>query len=146
MFRRSDGRIEVLLGHPGGPYWADRDAGAWSIPKGGVNPGEEHLDAAIREFKEETGFDTTGPFVSLGSVTQKSGKRVYAWAVEGECDPAQLVSNTTIVEWPPRSGRRLTVPELDRVQFFSLADARVAINPAQVALLDTLEDVQKDKG
>jgi predicted NUDIX family NTP pyrophosphohydrolase len=142
LFRVCDGALEVLLGHPGGPFWADRDAGAWSIPKGGLHPGEDPLDAAIREFKEETGFQIHGPFVPLGSVILKSGKRVHAWAVEGECNPAALVSNTTTVEWPPRSGRRLEIPEFDRVQYFGLAAARQAINQAQVPLLDRLTQIR----
>ena len=139
MYRRRAGRIEVLLGHPGGPYWAGRDDGVWSIPKGGLNPGEDALDAAIREFQEETGFTVDGPFTPLGSVILKSGKRVHAWAAEGDCDPAALVSNPCTIEWPPRSGRKIEVPELDKVRFFTLDAARRAVNPAQVALLDRLE-------
>jgi predicted NUDIX family NTP pyrophosphohydrolase len=138
LFRRRDGGVEVLLGHPGGPYWARRDDGAWTIPKGGLHAGEEPLEAAVREFREETGFAPAGPYLPLGDVTLKSGKRVHAWAVEGDCNPAQLTSETTTVEWPPRSGRHIEVPEIDRAAFFSIADARRAINPAQVTLLDRL--------
>src|SRR5262245_3665404 len=142
LFRRRNGQIEVLLAHPGGPFWVKRDEGAWTIPKGGLHPGETALDAAIREFTEETGFKVSGPFIPLGDVTLKSGKRVLAWAVEGDCDPALLISNTTTVEWPPRSGKRMTIPEVDKVNFFSIADARVAINPAQALLLDRLVENQ----
>jgi predicted NUDIX family NTP pyrophosphohydrolase len=139
LYRRRDGRLEVLLGHPGGPYWSRRDDGAWSIPKGGMNPGEDPLSAAEREFFEETGFTPRGPYLPLGQITQRGGKIVHAWAFEGDCDPATLHSITTTTEWPPRSGRLITVPELDRVQFFSLTGARQAINVGQVELLDRLE-------
>ena len=144
LFRRIGPEIEVLLGHPGGPYWMTRDDGAWSIPKGGINPGEDHLHGAIREFQEETGFTTTGPFIPLGSITQRSGKIVHAWAVEGDCDPSQLVSVTTTTEWPPRSHKLIEIPELDRARFFSISDARRAINIAQAELLDRL--LEKVKG
>lgn len=139
LFRRREGRLEVLLGHPGGPYWAHRDDGAWSIPKGGMNPGEDPLTAAQREFLEETGFTPCGPYLPLGHIIQRGGKVVHAWAFEGDCDPESLNSITTTTEWPPRSGRLITVPELDRVRFFSLVEARQAINVAQVELLDRLE-------
>ena len=145
VFRQRGHELEVLLGHPGGPFWSDRDDGAWSIPKGGLHPGEDPLDAAIREFTEETGFSVRGPFVPLGSVTLKSGKRVHAWAVEADCDPAQLVSNLCMVEWPPRSGKRIEIPELDRVQYFSLEEARRAMNSGQVLLLDRLREVREEK-
>ena len=138
LYRRTRGRVEVLLAHPGGPYWAGRDAGVWTIPKGGPNAGEALLDAARREFREETGLQLDGPFVPLGDVVQASGKRVHAWAVEGDCDPAAIVSDTTTVEWPPQSGRRLDIPEIDRADFFALPEARRLINPAQVALLERL--------
>jgi len=139
LYRRREGKLEVLLGHPGGPYWAYRDDGAWSIPKGGMNPGEDALAAAQREFVEETGFQPGGPYLPLGQIVQRGGKVVHAWAFEGDCDPAALQSITTTTEWPPRSGRMVTVPELDRVRFFSLTEARLAINVAQVELLDRLE-------
>jgi predicted NUDIX family NTP pyrophosphohydrolase len=141
MYRRVDGRLEVLLAHPGGPFWQDRDAGAWTIPKGGIHAGEDPLDTAIREFKEETGFDAAGPFLPLGSITQRGGKLVHAWAFESDCDPSRLTSVTCRTEWPPRSGRYITIPEIDRAQFFTLAEARRAINVAQVVLLDRLLDV-----
>jgi predicted NUDIX family NTP pyrophosphohydrolase len=132
--------MEVLLGHPGGPYWTHRDEGAWSLPKGGMNPGEDALAAAEREFLEETGFAPCGPYLPLGQIVQRGGKIVHAWAFEGDCDPTTLHSITTTTEWPPRSGRMITVPELDRVRFFSLDAARLAINVAQVELLDRLQD------
>ena len=133
--------MEVLLAHPGGPFWKDRDAGAWTIPKGGIQEGEDPLQTAIREFVEETGFTPSEPFLPLGSIIQRSGKMVHAWAFEGDCDPAQLTSVTTTTEWPPRSGRRIEIPEIDRGQFFLLEAARRAINVAQVALLDRLVQV-----
>ncbi len=138
LFRRCNGRLEVLLAHPGGPFWKARDEGAWTIPKGGIHVGEERLATAIREFNEETGFTPEPPFLSLGSIIQRSGKIVHAWAFEGNCDPARLTSVMTTTEWPPRSGRRIDIPEIDRAQFFSLDAARRAINVAQVELLDRL--------
>ena len=128
----------MLLAHPGGPFWQHRDAGAWTIPKGGIDAGEASLDAAIREFKEETSFPPAGPFLPLGAITQRGGKVVHAWAFEGDCDPSRLKSVTVTTEWPPRSGRHIEVPELDRYQFFGIDPARKAINIAQVELLDRL--------
>jgi predicted NUDIX family NTP pyrophosphohydrolase len=139
LFRRPQGRLEVLLAHPGGPYWTGRHDGAWTIPKGGIHPGEDPLQTAIREFTEETSFVPAGPFLSLGRITQRSGKLVYAWAFEGDCDPAQVSSVHTTTEWPPRSGRIIEIPEIDRVEFFSLDQARRAINVAQAELLDRLQ-------
>ena len=139
LFRRPLGRLEVLLAHPGGPYWTGRHDGAWTIPKGGIHPGEDPLQTAIREFTEETSFVPSGPFLSLGRITQRSGKLVYAWAFEGDCDPAQVSSVHTTTEWPPRSGRIIEIPEIDRVEFFSLDLARRAINVAQAELLDRLQ-------
>ena len=128
----------MLLGHPGGPYWTTKEDGAWSIPKGGILPGEDPLASAIREFTEETGFEPVAPFIALGAITQRSGKVVHAWAFEGDAEPAQLSSINTQTEWPPRSGRMIDIPELDRVAFFALPDARRAINVAQAELLDRL--------
>ncbi|HET7295182.1 MAG TPA: NUDIX domain-containing protein [Vicinamibacteria bacterium] len=139
MFRRRGAGAEVLLVHPGGPFWAGKDEGAWSIPKGELDDGEGELAAARREFEEETGFRPEGVCVPLGSVRQRSGKIVHAWAIEGDWDPATLRSNTVRVQWPPRSGRWRTVPEFDRAEWFDLAEARRRINPAQAALLDVLE-------
>lgn len=138
MFRRQAGALEVLLAHPGGPFWAKKDEGAWTLPKGAVEEGEDRIAAARREFSEETGQSPTGEFVALGSVKQKSGKTVHAWAVEGELDPSRLVSNLCEVEWPPRSGRKIPVPEIDRVEWFGLDAARVKILPAQSPFLDRL--------
>ena len=145
LFRRSAGTLEVFLAHPGGPFWASRDAGAWTIPKGRVDEGEDLLDAARREFNEETGFTATGPFVSLGSVRQKSGKIVHAWAWEGEVDPDQIISNVTHNEWPRGSGNRITFPEVDRCAWFDAATARTRINPAQAELIDRLEVILQDR-
>jgi predicted NUDIX family NTP pyrophosphohydrolase len=138
MFRRTGASLEVLLAHPGGPFWEGRYDGAWTIPKGGIHEGEPPFETAAREFREETGFEPCGPFIELGRIVQRSGKIVFAWAFEGDCDPAALVSMETTVEWPARSGRRIVVPEIDRVAFFSIDEARRAINPAQAELLDRL--------
>jgi predicted NUDIX family NTP pyrophosphohydrolase len=138
LYRRGGILLEVLLVHPGGPYWADRHFGAWSIPKGGVDRGETPLDAAQREFIEETGFAPAAPYLALGSVRQRSGKIVHAWAFEGDCDPAEARSIVTTTEWPPRSGRRIEIPEVDRASFFSIVEARTVINAGQLPLLDRL--------
>ena len=138
LHRRREGRLEVLLVHPGGPFWANRDEGAWTIPKGEYDEGEDALDAARREFTEETGFAVEGPFRELAPVRQRSGKVVRAWAVEGDCDVAAIRSNTFSMEWPPRSGRTAEFPEVDRGQWFSIEEARVKILAAQAPLLDEL--------
>jgi len=138
MYRRSGGQLEVLLGHPGGPYWVGRHDGAWTIPKGGMMPGEDPLQTAVREFVEETGFTPTGPYLPLGQITQRSGKIVHAWAFEGDCDPSCLMSEMTRTEWPPRSGRLIDIPEIDRVAFFSIDASKRAINVAQAELVDRL--------
>ena len=137
--RRADG-LEVLLVHPGGPFWARRDAGTWSIPKGEYLAGEEPADAARREFAEETGWTLAGSLVPLGDVRQASGKVITAFAAKGDFDPSTLRSNTFEVEWPPRSGRRATFPEVDRAGWFALEAARRKILPAQAPLLDALEE------
>jgi predicted NUDIX family NTP pyrophosphohydrolase len=138
MFRRQAGQLEVLLIHPGGPFWAKKDRGAWSIPKGEYLQGEEPFEAAKREFREETGFTVEGPFEPLGDLRQAGGKVVTAWAFEGDCDPAGLVSNICQIEWPPRSGRLQQIPEVDRARWFSLAEAREYILPSQKPFLDRL--------
>ena len=143
LYRRVGGRLELLIAHPGGPLWANRDAGAWSLPKGEADPGEEDLaQVALREFLEETGHPPpAGPLLPLGEVRQASGKVVRAWAAEGDIDPASVRSNLVEVEWPPRSGRTIRVPEIDRVAWMAPAEARVALNPAQAALVDRLQAV-----
>lgn len=130
--------LQVLLVHPGGPYWRKKDDGAWTIPKGEVEPGEDVLTAARREFAEETGFTPTGPFLPLGSVRQKSGKLVHAWAFSGEFDLATLRSNSFSMEWPPGSGRQQQFPEVDRAEYFEPGAARTKIIPAQAAFVDRL--------
>jgi predicted NUDIX family NTP pyrophosphohydrolase len=139
LFRRGEAGLAVFLAHPGGPFWRNRDAGAWTIPKGVVNEGETLLEAACREFEEETGVHPRGPFLPLGSVRQKAGKVVHAWAWEGDADPAGVTSNSTRVEWPPGSGRWIAYPEVDRCAWFDPAAARVRINPAQAELIDRLQ-------
>jgi predicted NUDIX family NTP pyrophosphohydrolase len=139
LFRRAEGAPEVLLVHPGGPFWARRDAGAWSIPKGEYEPGDDPFQAARREFEEELSSPPpAGEAVDLGEVKQRGGKLVCAWAIEGDLDPSDIKSNTFAVEWPPRSGRMRSFPEVDRAEWFTLRDAREKINPAQSALLDRL--------
>jgi predicted NUDIX family NTP pyrophosphohydrolase len=133
--------LEVLLAHPGGPFWAKKDEGAWSIPKGELEPGEDGLAAAQRELTEETGFVAMPPFHSLGAVKQKSGKIVEAWAFEGDADPAAVKSNLITIEWPPRSGKRIEIPEIDRVAWLSLDEARIKINPAQASFLDAVAEL-----
>ena len=139
LFRRLGKRLEVLLAHPGGPFWAGRDAGAWTIPKGVVGANEELLAAACREFEEETGLQVAGPFQALGSIRQKAGKTVYAWACEGDADVPSLRSNVMRTEWPRGSGRWLTFPEVDRYGWFEPRTARQKLNPAQIDLIDRLE-------
>jgi len=139
LFRRSRGELEVFLAHPGGPFWRDRDLGAWTVPKGLVEDGEEPLVAAIREFEEETGIHPEEPFLPLGSVRQKAGKLVHAWAWEGEADPRRARSNVMRTEWPRGSGRWLTFPEVDRCEWFDARNARQKINPAQAELIYRLE-------
>lgn len=139
MFRRPAGSVQVLLAHPGGPWWARRDEGAWTLPKGEVAEGEDAFAAALREFEEETGCRPAGPFIDLGEVRQKSGKRVRAWAFEGDFDPDGLRCNLFEIEWPPRSGQRRQFPEIDRVGWFALAAARHKMLPAQHPFLERLE-------
>lgn len=138
MYRLRGGQPEFLLAHPGGPFWKNKDAGAWSIPKGEIGPGEEPLGAALREFREELGFAPEGPFVELTPIKQKGGKIVRAWAVAGDFDPQQLKSNMFTIEWPPRSGKAASFPEIDRAAFFALTEAQQKINPAQAPLLGEL--------
>jgi len=139
VYRRRAGGLEVLLVHPGGPLWAKRDLGAWSIPKGELEPGEEPLAAALREVEEETGLRPGGPFLALGTLRQRAGKLVTAWATHGDFDPSTLRSVELELEWPPRSGRRVRFPEVDRAAWFPLDEARRRILPAQAPWLDQLE-------
>jgi predicted NUDIX family NTP pyrophosphohydrolase len=139
LHRRRDDVREVLLVHPGGPLWARKDLGAWSIPKGEYDRDEDPLEAARREFAEELGTPAPdGPARDLGEIRQKSGKRVRAWALEGDLDAASAHSNTFELEWPPRSGRLIEVPEIDRAEWFALEEARRRLNPAQVVLIERL--------
>ena len=140
LFRRNDGRIEVLLAHPGGPFFTKRDGGYWTIPKGEVDPGEELLDVARREFEEETGHAAPrGDPIELGSIVQKGGKVVHAWALEGDLDPAAAESNTFEMTWPPGSGRRQSFPEIDRVEWFDPVEARRRVKETQIPLINRLE-------
>ena len=139
MYRWRGGRLQVLLAHPGGPYWAKKDEGAWTIPKGVVEPGEDTLAAARREFREEMGFDAVGDVRELVPLRQASGKIVHAWTVEGDCDAASVRSNAFEMEWPPKSGRMQSYPEIDRAQWFGMDEARVRMLPGQRPFLDQLE-------
>ena len=141
LHRRREGGVEVLLVHPGGPFWARKDLGAWSIPKGELDEGEDPRACALREFAEETGTRLPdGALDDLGSVRLKSGKLVLAFALEGDLDPAAISSNTFELEWPPRSGRTQSFPEIDRAGWFDLPTAREKLNPAQAAFVDRLEE------
>ncbi len=138
MYRRRDDRVEVLLAHPGGPFWAKKDLGAWTIPKGELDSDEDPLLAAKREFEEETGVVPDGDFLTLGELKQAGGKIVTAWAVEGDCDSSQLKSNTFSMEWPPRSGRMAEFPEVDRWEWFSIEEAEQRILAGQKVFLERL--------
>jgi predicted NUDIX family NTP pyrophosphohydrolase len=139
MYRRTpEGDLELFLVHPGGPFWKNRDDGVWTIPKGLIDGDEEPLAAACREFQEETGLAPKGPYLPLGTIRQKAGKVVHAWAFAGDADPSQIKSNTTRVEFPRSSGRWLTVPEIDRAAWFEAKTARQKLNPAQAELVDRL--------
>ena len=139
LYRRAPAGLELFLAHPGGPFWQRRDAGAWTIPKGAVEAGETLLAAACREFEEETGIAPVGPFLSLGSIRQKAGKLIHAWAWEGDADPSSIRSIAMETEWPRGSGRRISFPEVDRCGWFEPVAARIRLNPAQAELVDRLE-------
>ena len=141
LFRRQDDATQVLLGHPGGPFWNSRDQGAWTVPKGLIAPGESPRTTAQREFAEETGHHPDGDFMSLGSARQPGGKLVHVWAVRGDWDPGELQSNTFEMEWPPRSGRRRSFPEIDRAAWFGIAEARVKILKGQAVFIDRLTKI-----
>jgi len=138
LYRRKPA-LEVFLVHPGGPYWANKDLGAWTIPKGEISEGEEELQTARREFQEETGCGAGGDVLKLGEVRQAGGKTVVAWAAEGDCDPAALKSNHCLIEWPPRSGKHIEIPEVDRGAWYSIGEARKRILQGQRPFLDRLQ-------
>jgi predicted NUDIX family NTP pyrophosphohydrolase len=142
MYRRRHGVLEVLLVHPGGPFWAKKDEGSWSVPKGEYTSGEDPLDVAKREFHEETGFEAFGQFVPLTPLKQPSGKIITAWAFEGDCDASASKSNTFMMEWPPRSGRQQEFPEVDRAGWFPIPVAKEKIIKGQSGFLDELNQVQ----
>ena len=141
VYRRQGRGLQVLLVHPGGPFFRNKDIGAWSVPKGELDAGEDPLQAAIRELEEETCYRITGTFIPLDPVKQKSGKTVQAWAVEGDMDTATFISNTFTIEWPPHSGKQQTFAEADKAGWFALDEARKKINPAQAAFLTQLEAI-----
>ena len=138
LYRRAGDRLEVFLVHPGGPFWAKKDRGAWSLPKGELDDDEDPLAAAKREFVEETGFAIDGDFRALKELRQPSGKTIFAWAVEGDCDPADLRSNSFEMEWPPKSGKRQAFPEVDRAAWFTIEEARERILKGQAPFLEEL--------
>ena len=140
LFRKAEAGVEVFLVHPGGPHFAKKDLGVWTVPKGEYLDGEQPLEAAKREFHEETGFAVSGDFLDLGWIKQKGGKIVTAWAFEGDGDPDKLVSNYCEVEWPPNSGRLIEIPEVDRGSWFSLDEAKERIKSTQIPLLDRLSE------
>jgi predicted NUDIX family NTP pyrophosphohydrolase len=144
-YRRKRGAIEVLLVHPGGPFWRNKDLGAWSIPKGEYGPDEEPEDVARREFREELGAKLDGDLFLLGEVRQRGGKTVSAFAIGADIDVQNIASNTFEIEWPPRSGRRQAFPEIDRAEWFDLAAARAKINAAQITFLERLEVIVAGK-
>jgi predicted NUDIX family NTP pyrophosphohydrolase len=136
LYRRKANEFEFFLVHPGGPFWKNKDDGAWTIPKGAIEPGEDPLAAARREFAEETGFAIDGEFIELGTFQQPGGKHVLVWALGGDCDPAKLSSNAFEMEWPPRSGRRQSYPEVDRGGWFRLAEAQAKMLIGQRPMLE----------
>lgn len=146
LYRVRDGDLEVFLVHPGGPYWSNKDDGAWSIPKGEFEEGDDPLAAARREFHEETGFHVNGQFRALSPLKQPSGKVIHAWAVEGAIDPARVASNTFSLEWPPHSGKRRDFPEVDKAEWFSLPTAQRKLIPGQRGFLDQLQQLVRDSG
>ncbi len=138
LYRKINNILQIFLVHPGGPFFKNKDEGSWTIPKGEFLDDEEPLAAAKREFQEETGKRVDGDFISLGSIKQKSGKTVYAWAIEGDIDQETIVSNVFDLEWPPRSGEMISIPEVDRADWFDIDIAKQKINPAQVPLIERL--------
>jgi predicted NUDIX family NTP pyrophosphohydrolase len=145
MYRFQDGNLQVLLAHPGGPFFKNKDRDTWTIPKGEPDPSEDLFAAALREFAEETGIQPQGPYIPLQPIQQKGGKIVHAWAFAGDCDMASIKSNLITIEWPPKSGRQIEIPEIDRADFFDLDTARKKIKTAQAALIDELDIILKNK-
>lgn len=145
LFREVMGRFEVLLAHPGGPFWAKKDEGAWSIPKGEFDDNENPLQAARREFKEETGFTANGEMIPLEPLRQSNAKIVYAWAMKGDFNPTLLKSNMFAIEWPPKSGKQQEFPEIDRVAWYSLEEASHKILKGQAAFLKQLQEKLSSK-
>jgi len=139
IYRERQGQLEVLLVHPGGPFWKNKDAGAWTIPKGELRPEENPFEAAKREFQEELGFTPSGSFIPLSPVKQKAGKIIHAWAAQADWDPKELKSNSFTLEWPPRSGKTQEFPEIDRAAYFEAETAETKINRGQIALLTELK-------
>ena len=146
MYRVRNNQLEVLLVHLGGPFWARKDKGAWFIPKGEIEPGEDEFAAAKREFQEETGIESRGEFTALGTIKHKGGKIVHAWAFEGDCDPSSVRSNTFTLEWPPRSGKRQEFPEVDKAQFLSVEQAQAKMSPGEFELVDRLQNILTQRG
>ncbi|MCW3084502.1 MAG: hypothetical protein JWP12_1868 [Bacteroidetes bacterium] len=144
LYKHTASGVEVLLVHPGGPFFAKKDTGAWSVPKGEFEENEVPFAAAKREFKEETGMDVNGDFFELTPVKLKSGKKVFVWALKGDLDPAQVVSNTFEMEWPPKSGSKKSFPEIDKAAWFSIAEAKEKINTGQLGILEQLEKMLAD--
>ena len=138
LYRLKANVMEVLLVHPGGPFWKNKDEGAWSIPKGEFPAGEDGLEAAKRELYEETGYQLTGNFLTLTPIKQRGGKTVHAWALKTDLDTSQVTSNTFEMEWPPRSGKKQEFPEIDKAEWFQIPEARQKINPSQAPLIDEL--------
>jgi predicted NUDIX family NTP pyrophosphohydrolase len=141
MYRIKDGRVQVLLAHPGGPFFKNKEEGSWTIPKGEPEPREELLATAQREFEEETGIRPTGPFIPLTLIKQKGGKIVHAWAFQGDCDPNAIKCNTCTIEWPPHSGLQIEIPEIDRVEFFDIEIAKKMIKAGQEGLIAEFEAI-----
>lgn len=146
LFRRTALGIQFFLVHPGGPFFAKKDAGSWTIPKGEIIPPEDPLETAVREFREETGTHLDGPFVPLDAIVQKGGKQVLCWAVEADLNPADVMSNTFELEWPPRSGKRVSFPEIDKSGWFTLREAKQLINERQIPLLEQLVKSLAEEG
>ena len=144
VYRRKNQALEMFLVHPGGPFWKNRDEGAWSIPKGEFEAPENPLDAALREFEEETGFSVKGEFIPLTPVKQPGGKKVYAWAISGDFDASKLRSNTFTLIWPPGSGNKKEFPEIDRAEWFDMETARMKILKGQLPILDEFEKLHSD--